>query len=224
MTRPECVVFDLGKVLLDFDYSRAAKSLAARSTASSDEIKRLLNQSPLLFRYETGLMSKQEFYEAVRTATGFRGNLAEFGHLFGDIFDAMPEMIELHREVRKRGIPTYIFSNTNELAVTHIREHFPFFGDFDAYIFSYEHGAMKPDGKLYEVVEQKSGQHGEKIIYIDDRPENIAAGAVRGWQVVLQETPVKTRAALRKAELLDQSAPGGMDNPPLSGSNNACNE
>jgi HAD superfamily hydrolase (TIGR01509 family) len=202
MDLPEAVVFDLGKVLLEFDYTRAARGLAADSTASADEIKRLINQSPLLFRYETGLTSKQEFFEAVRDATGFKGDLEKFGRLFGDIFDPMPEMIALHAAVKKSGVPTYIFSNTNELAVTHIRKHFPFFNGFDDYIFSYEHGAMKPDAKLYEVVEQKSGHSGSRLIYLDDRPENIAAGAARGWQVVLQETPAKTREALRKAGLL----------------------
>ena len=180
-----------------------ASGLAAKSTMSAEEIKRLINQSPLLFRYETGLMSKQEFYEAIRLATGFSGNLAEFSSVFGDIFDPMPEMIELHAALKKKGVPTYIFSNTNELAVAHIRQNFAFFNGFDDYILSYEHGAMKPQAKLYEVVEQKTGQRREKIIYIDDRPENIAAGAARGWQVVLQETPAKSRAALRKAGLLD---------------------
>ena len=203
MVLPETVVFDLGKVLLEFDYTRAAEGLAANASMSAAEIRRLINQSPLLFRYETGLMGKQEFYEAVRKETGFRGKLEEFGRVFGDIFEPMPEMIELHGALRKKGIPTYIFSNTNELAVTHIRENYPFFGGFDGYILSYEHGAMKPEGKLYEVVEQKTGQQREKIIYLDDRPENIAAGAARGWQVVLQETPAKTRAALVKVGLLD---------------------
>jgi glucose-1-phosphatase len=203
MTLPKTVVFDLGKVLLDFDYSRAAGNLAANSTATADEIIRLINQSPLLFRYETGLMSKQEFYEAVRDATGFRGNAEEFGRLFGDIFDPMPEMIELHAALKKKGLPTFIFSNTNELAVAHIRNRYDFFSKFDGYILSYEHGAMKPQEKLYEVVEEKTGNKREQIIYIDDRPENIAAGAARGWQVVLQETPAKSLAALRKAGLLD---------------------
>jgi FMN phosphatase YigB (HAD superfamily) len=202
MTRPESVVFDLGKVLLEFDYSRASEALAKNSTASADEIKRLINQSPLLFRYETGLMTKQEFYEAVRSAINFRGTIEEFGGLFGDIFDPMPEMIELHATLKKTGVPTFIFSNTNELAVAHIRKQFPFFNGFSDYIFSYEHGAMKPDAKLYEVVEKKSGHRGAKIIYIDDRPENIATGAERGWQVVLQETPAKTRKALRQAGVL----------------------
>lgn len=203
MIVPETVVFDLGKVLLEFDYSRAAEGLAANSTSSAAEIKRLINQSPLLFRYETGLMSKLDFFEAISSATGFRGNLEEFGRVFGDIFEPMPEMIELHAALKKKGLPTYIFSNTNELAVEHIRRNYPFFSGFDDYIFSYEHGAMKPQEKLYEVVEKKTGRRREKIIYIDDRPENIEAGAARGWQVVLQETPARSRAALRKAGLLD---------------------
>lgn len=203
MIIPETVVFDLGKVLLEFDYSRAAARLAKNSIASPAKIEALINHSPLLFRYETGLMTKQEFFNAVREGIGFRGDLKEFGRSFGDIFDPMPEMIELHAALRRKGVPTYIFSNTNELAVSHIREMYPFFGGFDGYIFSYEHGAMKPQEELYEVVERMAGRRREQIIYIDDRPENIAAGSARGWQVVLQETAAKSRAALRKAGLLD---------------------
>jgi putative hydrolase of the HAD superfamily len=202
MAVPKTVVFDLGKVLLEFDYARAAASLAANSAASAAEIKTLINQSPLLFQYETGLMSQREFYESVRAAIAFDGEMEEFGRCFGDIFDPMPEMIELHAALRKKGVPTYIFSNTNELAVAHIRQHYPFFGGFDGYVLSYEHGAMKPQEKLYEVVEKTTGHSREHIIYIDDRPENIAAGAARGWQVVLQETPAKTRAALMQVGLI----------------------
>jgi putative hydrolase of the HAD superfamily len=203
MVLPEAVVFDLGKVLLDFDYSRAASGLAANSTASAAEISRLINQSPLLFRYETGLISKQEFYEAVRSGIGFRGNLEEFGRVFGDIFEPIPEMIELQAALKQKGFPTYIFSNTNELAVAHIRQNFAFFGGFDGYVLSYEHFAMKPHEKLYEAVEKTTGRDRGKIIFLDDRPENIAVAAARGWRVILQETPARTREALRKAGLLD---------------------
>jgi HAD superfamily hydrolase (TIGR01509 family) len=205
MMLPEVVVFDLGKVLLDFDYTRAAQGIASKGTVTAQEVKDLINQTPLLLRYETGLMSKVEFYEAIRSATGFTGDVEEFGRIFGDIFEPMPEMIELHGALRKKGIPTFIFSNTSELAVAHIRKAFPFFNEFNGYILSYEHGAMKPQTKLYEVVEQKTGHRREKIIYIDDRPENIEAGAARDWQVILQETPAKSRAALRKAGLLNQA-------------------
>ena len=69
-------------------------------------------------------------------------------------------MLDLHRRLRHAGLPTYIFSNTNELAIDHIRARFPFFHQFDGYILSYEHNAMKPDPRLYTVVEQTTGRAG----------------------------------------------------------------
>jgi HAD superfamily hydrolase (TIGR01509 family) len=209
MKPPQIVVFDLGKVLLDFDYGIVAPRIAAQGKVSAPDAKRLLNQSPLLYRFETGLMTNQEFYDEVRSATGFQGGIEAFGEIFGDIFAPIAPMIELHAAVRKQGVPVYIFSNTNELAIRHIRRHHPFFADFDDYIFSYEHGAMKPDVKLYEVLERVTKRRGAEILYLDDRAENVEAGAARGWRVVLHETPEKSRAALAAAGLLGQAlAPG----------------
>jgi len=68
-------------------------------------------------------------------------------------------MIELHAGLWKQKIPTYIFSNTNEIAVGHIRRSFPFFTAFDGYILSYEVGAMKPGPKIYEALEKNDSEH-----------------------------------------------------------------
>jgi len=197
------VVFDLGKVLVDFDYGIAARKIAARCTISTTELNLLTSHSPLLCQYETGLLSTPEFYAQVCSQTGFLGDLDEFGLYFADIFVPVKSMVELHAELRRRGLRTYIFSNTNELAVRHIRKSFPFFSTFDALILSYEHRAMKPDPRLYEVLERKSGFRGEEILYLDDRPENLAAGAARGWQVILHETPEKSRVAVERLGLLN---------------------
>jgi FMN phosphatase YigB (HAD superfamily) len=202
MSRPAIVVFDLGKVLVDFDFSIAARQIAARGRKSPDEVQVLIEQSRFIIDYECGRLTRGEFYEQVRKATGFDGSLGEFGALFADIFTAIPEMIELHAGLRRRGIPTWIFSNTNDLAIEHIRNNFPFFANFDGYIFSYEVGTMKPQAKIYETLEKLTGRHGADILYLDDRPENVAGGAARGWQAVLHETPEKTRAAVEKLRLI----------------------
>ena len=203
MTAPKIIVFDLGKVLVDFDYSIAGRRIAADGNLSAAEVQKYLDHSPLLFRYETGLMTRQELYEDVRRFTGYRGDFKTFGRIFGDIFKEIPEMVELHATFRQKGFPTYIFSNTNDLAIEHIRGNFPFFARFDGYIYSYEVGAMKPNAKIYEALEALSGRRGAEILYLDDRKENIDAGAARGWQVVLQESPQKTRAALKALGFLN---------------------
>ena len=191
-------VFDLGKVLVDFDYSIAARKIAARSTMPLAGINSFIGDSDITVRYELGAVTRREFFEQTRQAIGFHGTFAEFGEFFADIFTEIPAMIELHAELRRRGVPTYIFSNTNDLAIEHIRRNFPFFKNFDGYIFSCEIGAMKPDAKIYEALEKLAGRRGADIVYLDDRPENAAAGTARGWRAILHETPERSRAAVGK--------------------------
>ncbi len=202
---PRVAVFDLGKVLVDFDYHRAAKNIAARGKLTAAEVHQLIDHSPLLFRFETGLMTDEEFFAEVKRGTGFDGTFEDFKPAFSDIFEPIPAMIELHATLRKAGVPTYIFSNTNDIAISHIRRRFPFFSGFDGYVFSYEQGAMKPDARIYEAVEKMTGRRGGEILYLDDRPENVAGGTARGWRAVLHETPGKTIEALRAAGLLIQA-------------------
>ena len=192
------IAFDLGKVLVDFDYRIAVNRITARSTTSPDGVKIFLSESNAIIDYECGRLTREEFYAQARKATGFRGTIEEFGQAFADIFTEIPPMIELHAELRQRGIPTYIFSNTNDLAVEHIRRNFPFFRNFDGHIYSYEVGVMKPDAGIYEALEKLAGKRGADIIYLDDRPENVTSGAARSWRAILHESPEKSRAAVEK--------------------------
>jgi len=198
----KAVVFDLGKVLLDFDYSIAARKISQRARIRAQELTRFIGQDSLVVRYESGLVSSQEFYTRICALTGYGGTFQEFGELFADIFTPIAPMIELQAALRERKLPTYVFSNTNELVVDYIRRNYPFFANFDGYILSYEHRTMKPEARLYEVVERQSGRQGAEILYLDDRPENVAAGAARGWQAVLHESSAKSMAAVNQLGLL----------------------
>jgi putative hydrolase of the HAD superfamily len=120
----------------------------------------------------------------------------EFSGGFADIFTPIPLMIELHAKLHHHGILTYALSNTNDLAIEHIRRNFPFFRDFDGYIFSHEIGIMKPDVRIYEALEKLSGCRGKEIIYLDDLLENVKVGAARSWRAILHESPEKSRMAL----------------------------
>jgi len=201
MSLPKIVVFDLGKVLVDFDYSIAAKRIAARGSAPTEAIQKVFDHSPLMVQYELGHLTTPQMFEEIRKVSGFRGDLAELKGFFADIFPPIEPMVALHTEIRRRGFPACIFSNTNEIAVEHIRQN-AFFAACQKHVLSYEHGAMKPDARLYEVVEATTGIQGADIVYIDDRPENIETGMKRGWRCILHETPEKTRMEFVKLGLL----------------------
>ncbi len=193
MNKPSVVVFDLGKVLLDFDYGIMTRQLEPLCRIKGTELKQVIDQSPLLHEYETGLISTPELFEVFVQRTGYAGSLAEFGAAFADIFTEIPEMVELHARLHQSGVPTFIFSNTNELAVGHVRRQFGFFANFTGYVFSHEVRAMKPAAKIYEAVESMTGKRGAEILYIDDRKENVEAGEARGWHTVFHQHPHETR-------------------------------
>ena|SRR5688572_30024376 len=185
MQTPKAVIFDLGKVLLDFDYEKLARDMQQHCVISAEELlSSALCVSGLQQRYESGLITSQAFFEEVRRSSGFRLGYEEFEPLFADIFTPIPEMIDLQERLRTRGIPTYIFSNTNEIAVKHIRQTYPFFANFAGYVYSYEQRSMKPDPRIYEAVETMAKHIGADLLYIDDRAENIDQGKTRGWQVI----------------------------------------
>jgi epoxide hydrolase-like predicted phosphatase len=201
MTVPSAVVFDLGKVLVDFDYEISSRKFAALSRCPPNDIRKLIDHSPLLYRFETGLMSNEDFYGEVCSQCGFSGSMADFSAIFADIFTEIKPMTALHAALRKIGVPVYIFSNTNDIAVSHIRAQFPFFANFDGYVLSYKEGVMKPDPRIYEVVERLTGKQGKEIVYLDDRADNIATAVNRGWHALLHVTPEQTIPALRELGL-----------------------
>ncbi len=200
--KPEAAIFDLGKVLLDFDYSITARELAGLCDVSAEELLRLIDQSHLLLDYEEGKLTSDEFYSAVCRGAGYRGSFEQFSGAFADIFSEIPPMVELQTGLKAKGVPCFIFSNTNEIAIEHIRRNFPFFENFDGYVYSYQAKSMKPDARIYEVVEETVGKRGEALIYIDDKLENIEAGHSRGWQTIHHTSPAASIAAFEAAGLI----------------------
>ncbi len=192
MIRPKVVLFDLGKVLVDFDFAIAARRVLARSRRPPADLQQLIQTSPLLCAFERGELSNLQFFEAVRQAVDYQSSYEEFARAFADIFSEVPEMVELHARVRAAGYPVWIFSNTNDLAVTHIRHSFPFFSDCDGYFLSYQLGIMKPAAAIYEAAERTTGCRGAEIFYLDDHEPNVAAGAARGWQACRHTSPAET--------------------------------
>ena len=190
------VAFDIGKVLLDFDYDIFVNRMAPRTNMDESGLNAFLNQSPLLAKYESGQLTSTEFAEIVRMETGFGGLENEFAAFFEKIFTPIPDVIEMHRKIAESGMATYTFSNTNEMAVRHMTRAYDFWPRFSGHVLAHEVKALKPETKMYDFLERATGCRGGEIAYVDDRPENIEVGRARGWNVIQQHTPIETRLAL----------------------------
>jgi glucose-1-phosphatase len=199
---PPIIVFDLGKVLLDFDYRIAAANLAPYASTSAQEIVGLLLDTPLLHRYERGEFSTAQFFDALREEAGFKAGFDTFALHFTNIFTPVPSMIEMHSRIRARGFTTVLLSNTNELQFHHIQKRYPFVADFNHHVLSFEHRAMKPEVALYRAVESTTGHAGSELIFLDDRGDNIEAARNLGWQAFVHESPERTAQHFHELGLL----------------------
>jgi HAD superfamily hydrolase (TIGR01509 family) len=194
---PKAVVFDLGKVLVDFNYQLAAQRLAPLSRLNPDQFRQLIDQSPLLHQLETGRIDFPALVDILVQEAGYHGSPEFFHDAFTDIFSEIPEVIALHSELRSRNVPTYLLSNTSGVASDHVRRRFPFFSHFNGYVLSHEIGHMKPAAPIYEALERLAGLRGPDLLYLDDRADNIEAALDRGWQAILHHDPAASVAQVR---------------------------
>lgn len=188
----QAVVFDLGKVVLDFDYAIAVRRFLPRTKVSLQTMNEAINGSPLLLAYERGELTTETFFAEVQRLTGFDGSLAEFELLFGDIFTEITPMTALLPQLKAAGLVLCALSNTNDMAIRHIAGAYAFYSLFDHQVLSYQHRSMKPEPRLYEIVEAKTGCRGSGLFYLDDREENVLAARERGWQAFVHRTPQET--------------------------------
>jgi len=180
-THPHIMVFDLGKVLIDFDWMIVVNRIAEKSGTSIDKFKALLTDPSLLLDYESGQLSSMEFYRKVQADFGYPDTFENFKLDFADMFTEISPMISLQSEIKKAGIDTYILSNTNEIAVDFICENYSFFENFEGYVYSFKEKCMKPDLKIYQAIEQLTNKSGNQIAFIDDNAANVEAAKSLGW-------------------------------------------
>ena len=99
----------------------------------------------------------------------------------------IPLSARILRALRGKGMPVFALSNFGVSTLALADRHFPALADFDRRFISGVLGLIKPDPAIYAHVEAETGVAPEGLLFIDDRPANIAAAAARGWQTHLFE-------------------------------------
>lgn len=176
---PQACLFDIGNVLVSFDYARTFPALAARTPRAFAEVHAHL--SAMSGALETGRLSSEEFIASALDFLGGEVTRAQFLASFEGIFALIKPVWELVASVRRR-VPVYLFSNTSELHEACLFRQFPQFAGFDGGFFSWRLGTMKPEPGMYEAALSTLGLRPEEIAYVDDLPANIATGRRLGFQ------------------------------------------
>lgn len=178
------VFFDLGNVLVHFDHDIAVRNVARLTNRQLDLVRETLFHSGLQDQFETGLVTSGQF--ATSALQQLQSELApgDFLEAISAIFHPNLNILGILRQLKNANVPMAILSNTCE---SHwewiVKQRWPVLEEwFDFYVLSYEAQSMKPDARIYEVCEAKSGRQPAQLFFTDDRAENVAAAHKRGWQ------------------------------------------
>ncbi|MEJ0000021.1 MAG: HAD family phosphatase [Verrucomicrobiota bacterium] len=195
------VCFDLGKVLLHFDWELMLDRIAKKSPLPKEEIRRLLFEDPQTTAYEIGGISSAKFFAHARKLVQYKGTQKELRAAFSEIFTPLADHIALAAALRPH-YPLAIISNTNDAHIVHAEATYSFFSLFHARIYSHQVRLAKPDPAIYAAaLEALGGIDPLEALFIDDLEANVLGASKIGWQTIHLRPEVNLREALASYEL-----------------------
>ena len=172
-------IFDIGNVLIPFDFNRAIRRIAADCPLPVESLPAAVK--PWIEAYEAGRMDRATFLRQTIAHLDYRGSEADFVAAWEDIFEENPPMTRLVRHLHGR-YPLYLLSNTSDIHVNHFEAKYPVFAHFSGAVYSYLAGCIKPERPIFELAIRQFGVDPAATVYIDDLPANVAAARDVGFR------------------------------------------
>jgi glucose-1-phosphatase len=193
----DALLFDLGRVVIDIDFSKVLACWAGHAGRPLSELSGRFGPDETFRRHETGEASDAEFFAALRRTLGIEISDDQFLEGWNAIFAGeMPGMnAQLARAAQR--LPLYAFSNTNRPHVAHFSQTYAdVLGHFREIFLSSTIGLRKPDAAAYDHVVKAIGVPAQRIVFFDDLAENIEGARMRGLTGVHVTSPEDVANAL----------------------------
>lgn len=194
------IVFDLGKVLIDFDVTRACEQISSVSGVDTAKVSHFLFDLGWENRFERGEFGFPVFHDAFEKHFAITAPIDALKNAAADIFTPVTETLRLLEELRhihKDKTPMVLLSNTNEIHWEHIEANWQVSRHFDHLVLSFQERAMKPEARIYEKVLEKTGLAGHQCFFVDDVPANVKGALAQGFDAVTFVTPDRLREDLK---------------------------
>jgi putative hydrolase of the HAD superfamily len=193
----KALIFDIGNVLVAFDFKRAYARLAPVCRFSLDEARARLRSSDIIRRLETGQISGEQFIERFSTLLELNIGKREFHEIWSAIFLPEPIMPDDLLGALKQRYPMIVLSNTNALHFEVLRSSYTFLRHFHHEVLSHEVGALKPAPEMYREAVRAAGCLPGECFFTDDIPEFVEGAKREGIDAVRFESPHQVEEELR---------------------------
>lgn len=200
---PDTALFDLGRVLLDWDPRYYYAQFFAGDAAGLERFVTQAVGPDFILAMDAGRPAAAVIAERCRRFSADAELIARWPEGWPRMLRGpITGTVDILHELKARGTRLFALTNfsteTWPVAVTR----FDFLGWFDDIVVSGEHGIVKPDPRIYALAAQRCRLDPHRTVFIDDAPANVTAGRAAGFDALLFETPEKLRAELQTRGLL----------------------
>ena len=201
LPRPEAVLFDIGNVLIEWHPEARYDQLVGQ--ARREAMFAAVDLEAMNEHLDRGASFRETVYGLAELHPEYGDDIRMWFDRWVDIaHPAIEHSVRLLRALRRKGVPVFALSNYGRDSFAISESVFPFLAEFDRRYISGQLGVMKPEARIYEIVEQDCGIAPGQLLFADDRADNIAAAEARGWQGHLFTGPEGWAARLVAAGLL----------------------
>ena len=148
----EVILFDLGNVLIDFDFMISANRISNFCAKRPEEILNLFYGSELTTAFEEGKISPEDFFARVKETLDLRLSYKAFVPIWNEVFYLSAKnraVFSLANQLR-HSYRVALLSNIDTLHYEYLKKHFPVFGVFHKVFASCELKLVKPDQLIYQ--------------------------------------------------------------------------
>lgn len=192
------VVFDIGKVLIGFDWDRYIKTLFDDETGA--EVTQAMFGGSHWKELDRAVLSVDEILELFYgERPAYRDQITEAFERVGECVSRRDWAIPFIDSLKERGYQVLYLSNMSEHVMGSNPEAFDFTGHMDGGIFSCHVRQIKPDCGIFISLFEKYGLRPEECLFVDDQADNIAAAKKLGMKAIRFKNPEQLSADLDKA-------------------------
>jgi HAD superfamily hydrolase (TIGR01509 family) len=175
------IVFDLGNVLIPFNYDLVIKKFNEVSKGLGEKFLNFYKENYYIHRqFERGEISEDDFIDKMLFVLEHKVDKEKFCRDYSALFTVNEDVADL-LPLLKEKYKLILLSNTNPIHRKYGWNYYDFLKYFDKLILSYEVGAYKPEEKIYKAAEAFSQKPPQEHLFIDDVAEYVQGAKNIGW-------------------------------------------
>ncbi|HTF27158.1 MAG TPA: HAD family phosphatase [Candidatus Limnocylindria bacterium] len=192
------LIFDIGRVLIRVDTSRAMDGLASGLSLTPQDVWSAIEKDPRWLDWQEGRISPRDWHLHLAKRLGSSLTFEEFSEVWNRALDPNPIHSESYLAKLSKNYRLALLSNTDPIHMSNEEARFPFFRFFPIRIYSYRVGASKPDPVIYREALQACQVRAEEAVYIDDVAAYAEAAQRLGMSGIVFQSPEQLQSDLRK--------------------------